>query len=78
MFLYFGKEGFNSNTPLKKRHTMGWAPNEVLLGKVTMDETALLAVLMALYPMPESYSSARKLIPSSTEGQIGSMPLELQ
>lgn len=57
---------------------MGWAPNEVLLGIVTMDETALLAVLIALYPIPESYSSARKLIPSSTEGQMGSMPLELQ
>ena len=57
---------------------MGWAPKEEMLGNVTMDETALLAVLIALYPMPESYSSARKLIPSSTEGQMGSMPLELQ
>ena len=26
MFLYFDKEGFNSNTPLRKQHTMGWAP----------------------------------------------------
>ena len=78
MFLYFGKEGFNSNTPLRKRHTIGWAPKEELLGNVTIDETALLAVLIALYPMPESYSPARKLIPSSTEGQMGSTPLELQ
>ena len=78
MFLYFGKEGFNSNTPLRKRQTMGWAPNVVLLDNVTMDETALLAVLIALYPMPDSNSSARKLIPSSTEGQMGSMPLEPQ
>jgi len=57
---------------------MGWAPKEELLCNVTMDETALLAVLIVLYPMPESYSSARKLIPSSTEGQMESMPLELQ
>ena len=54
---------------------MGWAPKEEMLGNVTMDETALLAVLIALYPMPESYSSARKLITSSTEGQMGSMPV---
>lgn len=54
MFLYFGREGFSSNTPLRKRHTMGWAPKEVLLGRVTTEEMALLAVLMALYPMPES------------------------
>jgi len=78
MFLYFGKEGFNSNTPLRKRHTMGWVPKEELLGNVTMDETALLAALIALYAIPESYRSARKLIPSSIEGQMGSMPLELQ
>jgi len=49
---------------------MGWAPKDELLGNVTMDEAALLAVLIALYPMPESYSSARKLIPSSTEAQM--------
>ena len=78
MFLYFGKEGFNSNTPLRKRHTIGWVPKEELLGNVTIDETALLAVLIALYRMPESYKSARKLIPSSTEGEMGSTPLELQ
>ena len=78
MFLYCGKEGFSSNTPLRNRHTMGWEPKEALLGNVTMDERALLAVLTALYPMPESYSSAKKLIPSSTEGQMGSMLLELQ
>ena len=47
MSLYFDKEGFNSNTPLRKRHT-----------NATMEETTLLAVLIALYPMPESYSSA--------------------
>ena len=49
MVLYFGKEGFNLNTPLRKRHTIGWVPKEELLGNVTMDETALLAVLIALY-----------------------------
>ena len=78
MFLYFGKEGFNSNTPLRKRHTMGLAPKKELLDKVTMDEKALLGVLIALHPMPELYSAARKLISSSTEGQMGSMPLKLQ
>ena len=56
---------------------MGWAPKEALLGNVTIDEMALiLAVLIAPYPIPESYSSARKS--SSQEGQMGSMPLALQ
>ena len=54
MFLYLGREGFNSNTPLRKQHTMGWVPNDILLANVTIDEMALLAVLIALYPMPES------------------------
>ena len=40
MYLYFGREDFNSNTTLRK-HTMGWAPNELLLGNVTMAQMTL-------------------------------------
>jgi len=33
---------------------MGWVPKVVVLGRVTTEERALLAILIALYPMPAS------------------------
>lgn len=74
MFLCFSREGLNSNKPLRMQHTMVWAPKEEWLDNSKMEEMALLAVLIALFPTPLSQSSARTFIPSSTEGQIGFMP----
>ena len=78
MLLYFGKEGFSSNTPFTNRHTKGCVPNWLPSGNITTEDSALLAVLMALYPILESNSTARKLMPSSSEGCKGSMPLAVQ
>lgn len=71
ILVYLGKAGRFSKTPLRNLQTSGCVPKLVLSDKLTIDDSALLAVFSALYPSPFLNNSARKFIPSSTVGEKG-------
>ena len=76
--LYRGKEGFSSNTPLRNLDTRGCVPKVVLLGKISMEDSADRAVLITLYPKPPLNNDVKNSIPFSMKFACGRDPFFLQ
>ena len=61
---YHGKEGLFSKTPLTNLVKSGWLPKWTLPGSTIIDDRALRAVFIQLYPTPVAKKSPSKFIPS--------------
>ena len=66
--VYFGKLGLSSKAPFTKRHISGCFPIGVHPDEVIIEDKALLAVLIALYPIPEMNSCVRNSVAFSNHG----------